>query len=83
MMLLNNFEIPEEYKNEINSLDVNTLQLILKELVKVITCPYQYTFNGPDTISNEFDIWIRYLKVKDCIKLCSFILYLIDNQTNE
>lgn len=83
MILLDDFQIPQQHKDGIDSLHISTLQLVLKELVEVITCAYDYPFDGPVGTPKEFDSWVQSLTIKQGIKLSFYILYLIDKETYE
>lgn len=80
MILLDNFQIPEEFKTEIDSLSFTTLNLLQQALTKVITCVYDYNFEGPDDTSMKLDEWIESLTIKQYIKLSFYVLHLIDSQ---
>lgn len=83
MILLDSFQIPEQFRIEIDSLSFRVLNLVFKELTKVITCEYDYTFESPFNTSPELDLWIQSLTNKEIIKLSFYILYVIDNQTDK
>jgi hypothetical protein len=80
MIIINDFQIPEEHKTEIDSLSFATLNLLQQALTRVITEVYNYTFEGPDDTSMKLDEWIESLTIKQYIKLSFYILYLIDSQ---
>lgn len=81
---MQNFEIPEQYLDEIKSLDISLLKFFLSHLVDYLTKDEDEDdiigidhFDGPVGTSKELYDWINSLSSNEYIDLVHYVLSLL------
>jgi beta-glucosidase/6-phospho-beta-glucosidase/beta-galactosidase len=84
MFIMQNFEIPEQYLDEIKSLDISLLKFFLSHLVDYLTKDEDEDdiigidhFDGPVGTSKELYDWINSLSSNEYIDLVHYVLSLL------
>lgn len=83
MFIMHNIDIPKQYLNEIKSLDVTKLRLLVLSLVDTVTDIHIQYFDGPIGTSIELDDWINSLTNSQIITLTQYVLSLLEHFTKD
>jgi hypothetical protein len=70
-----NFIIPKAQSNELKILNTNSLQCLLNFVIDIVR---DIDFEGCDSVSKEFNNWIKTLTKSQVIRLSQYVLSILD-----